>query len=157
MDDRVVHAMRMSGTTGCVLCGRLTYPVADGAHWTIALNLNQNLLGKVMIVANRHVEQVTELDPNEWASLHAEVQRVERALDRIFAPDLYNFAFLMNMDRHVHMHVVPRYRDSREWHGESWTDPHFGSLYGAEQRHPPEPWMRDLVEELRGSLTPAGS
>lgn len=151
----VAHARRMPSATTCALCGRLTYPVARGSRWTLALNVNQSLLGKVMIVANRHVEDVAALDSDEWTSLHAEVQRVERALARVFEPDLYNLAFLMNMDKHVHMHVVPRYRSAREWHGESCTDPHFGSLFGTEQRRPPERWMRDLVVALQRSLDTA--
>ena len=82
------------------------------------------------------------------------MRRVERSLDPLFAPDLYNLAFLMNMDKHVHLHVVPRYRGAREWHGESCTDPHFGTLFGTEERRPPEQWMRALVGALQASLVP---
>lgn len=147
----------MTGPTDCVLCGRLTYPVSRGSHWSIALNLNQNLLGKVMVVANRHVEDVTELDSDEWRTLQDEVRRLKRALDQLFAPDRYNFAFLMNMDPHVHLHVIPRYVEAREWRGETFTDPHFGALFGTEQRRPPDEWMKALVLELHEQLAASAS
>jgi len=52
------------------------------------------------------------------------------ALDSLFAPEQYNFAFLMNLDTHVH--VVPG--TLRRGGGETYTDPHFGSLFGTEER-----------------------
>ena len=41
--------------------------IERGQHWTIALNCNQNLLGKVMLVANRPVKQVSALTADECA------------------------------------------------------------------------------------------
>jgi diadenosine tetraphosphate (Ap4A) HIT family hydrolase len=39
-----------------------------------------------------------------------------------------------NADARVHMHVVPRYCAERSWGGLVFSDPHFGSLFGTEQR-----------------------
>jgi len=97
-----------------------------GRFWTLALNRNQNLVGKTMVVANRHVESVTALEPEEWLDLHQQMSRVKNALDDLFHPDQYNHAFLMNADAQVHLHVVPRYRAERGWGGQMFTDPHFG-------------------------------
>lgn len=104
--------------------------VAEGAHWTLAVNHNQNLLGKIILVARRPVESVTELDNDEWCDLLHQVRRVCAALDELFQPDRYNHAFLMNLDAQVHLHVVPRYREQRIWDGEVFSDPHFGALFG---------------------------
>lgn len=43
-----------------------------------------------------------------WGDLRDGVPH-SAAIDGLFAPDLYNHAFLMNEDRQVHLHVVPRY------------------------------------------------
>jgi diadenosine tetraphosphate (Ap4A) HIT family hydrolase len=86
---------------GCGLCEWLRHVVERGEFWTLALNLNQNLPGRCVLVLNRHCEHVSELAAEEWSSLHPYIERVTTALDDLFAPDLYNFAFLMNYDAHV--------------------------------------------------------
>jgi hypothetical protein len=73
------------------------------------------------------------------------------ALDDLFAPYLCDFAFLMNFDAHVHLHVVPRHASPRERQGETYTDPHYGSLFGTERRPAPEA-LEELVEALRSRL-----
>jgi len=123
-----------------------------GSFWTLALNRNQNLVGKTMVVANRRVESVTALEPNEWLDLHRQMARVESALDDLLGPDQYNYAFLMNADAQVHMHVVPRYRTERRWSGQMFTDPHFGELYGKEQRILPPADLAELASAIRARL-----
>jgi diadenosine tetraphosphate (Ap4A) HIT family hydrolase len=80
------------------------------------------------------------------------IGRVTAALDGLFAPDLYNFAFLMNYDAHVHLHVVPRYSSQREWRGGTYTDPHYGSLFGTEQRPASEEALGKLAVALKRGL-----
>jgi diadenosine tetraphosphate (Ap4A) HIT family hydrolase len=126
--------------------------VDEGPHWTIAVNRNQNLLGKVMLVARRPVEAVPDLDPAEWADVRREIGRVCAALDDLFRPDLYNHAFLMNVDAQVHLHVVPRYRGPRQWGGLVFTDPHFGSLFGTEQQLIDAEQQAALAAEIRVHL-----
>src|SRR5262249_17853256 len=87
-----------------------------------------------MVVLNREETVVTRLTGAEWSDLRRYLRRVTAALDSLFQPDLHNFAFLMNEERWVHLHVVPRYEGPREWGGERFEDPHFGSLFGTEQR-----------------------
>ncbi|HKA12988.1 MAG TPA: hypothetical protein VKI99_21210 [Candidatus Dormibacteraeota bacterium] len=108
--------------------------IEAGKRWSLVLNRNQNLLGKCMVVLNREETVVTRLTGAEWSDLRRYLRRVTAALDSLFQPDLYNFAFLMNEERWVHLHVVPRYEGPREWGGERFEDPHFGSLFGTEQR-----------------------
>jgi diadenosine tetraphosphate (Ap4A) HIT family hydrolase len=137
-----------SRTAACALCDDLKYIVERGPLWTLALNLNQSLPGRCVLVLNRHAEDVRELAVEEWSDLHRQIARATAALDTLFDPDLYNYAFLMNQDAHIHLHVVPRYSSPREWRGERFVDPHFGSLFGTEQRHLP----REALEALRDAI-----
>jgi diadenosine tetraphosphate (Ap4A) HIT family hydrolase len=123
-----------------------------GPSWTLAVNRNQNLVGKTMAVANRHVESVTALEPDEWLDLHHQMSRVKTALDDLFHPDQYNYAFLMNADAQVHLHIVPRYRAERTWRGQTFADPHFGELYGTEQRILPAAELTELASAIRTRL-----
>jgi hypothetical protein len=56
----------------CSLCGSSLTPVLDEtALWRVWLNVNQKLLGKLVIVLKRHEEQVARLSAAEWLELHA--------------------------------------------------------------------------------------
>jgi diadenosine tetraphosphate (Ap4A) HIT family hydrolase len=138
----------------CAVCGPLLTPIlGESAHWRVALNLNQNLLGKCIIVLRRHEEQVTRLTPDEWADLQQQVQAITDGLRLAFQPDHFNYAFLQNQDRHVHLHVIPRYASPRSAAGETFTDQDYPGHYAA-----PGP-VRRLTQEqmsaLASSLQPA--
>ena len=97
-------------TALCSPCGPSLTPVIDEtALWQIRLNYNQNFLGKLLIVLKHHEEQVANLSEQEWQELHVHVQRTTARLHRAFTADHFNYAFLQNQDRHVHLHVIPRY------------------------------------------------
>lgn len=107
----------------CPLCSDALAPViAQGEHWKVVLNRNQNLLGKTLLVLHRHEEQVTRLTEREWHELHVLLDRVTRAITATFAPHHFNYAFLQNLDRHVHLHAVPRYATRRTVLGERFVD-----------------------------------
>jgi diadenosine tetraphosphate (Ap4A) HIT family hydrolase len=123
----------------CVLCRHeLETPVLrESAHWRIAINRNQNLLGKTMVILRRHEESVARLSPDEWRELGGEIEWLTGRLREAFAPDHFNYAFLQNQDRHVHLHVIPRYATARGIAGVGFDDPDYPGHYrvpGPERR-----------------------
>ena len=124
--------------------------------WTHALNRNQNLLGKVMLVLARQCEDVRLLTSTEWIELHGEIGRVTSALDSLFKPDHYNFAFLMNVDAQVHLHVIPRYAEPRRWQGMVFDDSHFGDAAGTDVRILPGAVLAELTDAIRAQLPSRG-
>jgi diadenosine tetraphosphate (Ap4A) HIT family hydrolase len=126
--------------------------IEERPHWTLAVNRNQNLLGKCMLVLRRACTAVIELEPVEWTALHTELARLVPALDRLFGPDQLNLAFLMNLDAQVHLHVIPRYATEREWRSHRFTDPHWGSSFGPEQQVLDVADLRTLADEIRVAL-----
>ncbi len=115
---------------GCGLCSRSLGPVvAESDSWRLILNRNQNLLGKCFLVSRRHIEAVCDLGAAEWADLRDEVVRATASLQSAFQPDHFNYAFLQNQDRHVHLHLIPRYAAQRCWNGLIFTDPDYPGHY----------------------------
>ncbi|HXC79283.1 MAG TPA: HIT family protein [Candidatus Acidoferrum sp.] len=108
----------------CPLCEpTLAAPVLrESDHWRVALNVNQNLLGKLIIVLGHHKEAVVDLTEPEWQDLREQVGWATRRLQTAFAPDHFNYAFLQNQDRHVHLHVIPRYASERSVGGQAFGD-----------------------------------
>lgn len=131
--------------------------IEEGDLWTIALNRNQNLLGKTMIVLERPCTAVADVDQAEWLALQLEIRRVVAALRSLFEPDQFNFAFLMNVDAQVHLHVVPRYASARRWSGWDFTDPDWGGPFGNEQHQLDVEKLAVLASEVRSALSEATS
>jgi diadenosine tetraphosphate (Ap4A) HIT family hydrolase len=127
--------------------------VEEDPHWTIAVNRNQNLIGRLIVVLRRPLESVTLLSAAEWSELHWHIRRTRAALDQLLRPDQYNYAFLMNADVQVHLHVIPRYRRPREWNGDTFIDPDFGELFGREQRMLDPQRLSLLASRLAGYLS----
>lgn len=114
----------------CSLCRPDLAPVlAESEYWRLVLNHNQNLLGKCFWVLRRHFEEVALLDLDEWLDLHQQLTHSHNMLEKAFAPDHFNYAFLQNQDRHVHLHIIPRYRESRTFEGIVFTDPDYPGHY----------------------------
>lgn len=94
----------------CGLCNVNVGPViGESDHWRAVLNRNQNLLGETMLVLRRHAERPDQLTPDEWSDLQSALERATGAMDRLWPPMRHTFAFLQNVDQHVHLHVIPRY------------------------------------------------
>lgn len=143
----------------CILCRtQLRSPVINETKlWRTALNRNQNLLGKLIVVLCRHEEAIMELTEEEWTGLQGEITRATRRLSTAFAPDHFNYAFLQNQDRHVHLHVIPRYAGPRIFAGSEFTDGgwpgHYelgpGNLVDSETMR--SPWLSQTSTPLRTS------
>lgn len=96
--------------------------VWSGPHWRVIVNRNQNKLGKVFLVLKRHETDIVNLSDEEVLDLWTVIRSVKDVLVSQFQPDHFNYAFLMNQDPHVHLHVIPRYRSPRDFAGQTFED-----------------------------------
>jgi diadenosine tetraphosphate (Ap4A) HIT family hydrolase len=139
----------------CVLCADDLSPIlAASAAWLMVLNRNQNLVGKSMLVVRRHVEAVDQLTAAEWDDLRIQLQRIIAALRQIAKPDHFNNVFLQNQDRHVHLHVIPRYAEPRLVMGLLADDPDYPDHYAVPvPNRPLRPGQTEqLADLLRAAL-----
>jgi diadenosine tetraphosphate (Ap4A) HIT family hydrolase len=136
----------------CALCDRALAPIlAESDCWRLVLNRNQNLLGKCFLVLTRHLEAVSQLSPLEWMDLHRQLIRATQALTAAFQPDHFNYAFLQNQDRHVHLHLIPRYAGLRTFAGLVFEDLDYPAHYSvpAPVRHLTPAQFALLADTLR--------
>ncbi|MCZ7587719.1 MAG: HIT family protein [Gaiella sp.] len=103
--------------------------IREAVHWRTFINRNQNLLGKAVIALKRHEEDVALVTEDEWRELRDEVRWVVDRVRAAFDPDHFNFSFLMNMDHHAHLHVIPRYLGTRELAGVVFSDDDYPTVY----------------------------
>lgn len=132
----------------CVLCQPLeAYEVYSFQHWRVVMNNNQNKLGKCMICLKRHEEDICNLRPEEVGELWDIIRKVKVVLLTCFQPDHFNYAFLMNKDAHVHLHVIPRYRQNHRF-----AQMEFQDSDQVTKLELPAPIEKQIVTMLRDSL-----
>ncbi|MDQ2799184.1 MAG: HIT family protein [Armatimonadota bacterium] len=138
----------------CPLCSPARGVVLDNDHWTLILNENQATLGRVFFALKRHETDVAALTSDEITSLWAFLREAKAALTALFAPDHFNYMFLMNLTPHAHFHIFPRYKDVREFAGQTWMDGQYGDHYDPqENRAVDDATMNALAAALRHEIT----
>jgi diadenosine tetraphosphate (Ap4A) HIT family hydrolase len=99
--------------------------------------------GFCRVIWDRHVKEMTELEPRERERLMRVVFALEQALVEVVAPDKVNLASFGNVVPHLHWHVIPRFRD----------DPHFPNpVWGEKLRQGGRPLPPDFAMRLRKAL-----
>jgi ATP adenylyltransferase len=113
--------------SACLFCELAAEGGDDAAHfilergreWYVIINRYPYTTGHVMVVCNRHVENMGDLTSGEAVELMAMMAKCERAIHDAYHPDGINVG--ANLGRsagagivgHFHMHLVPR------WHGDT--------------------------------------
>jgi diadenosine tetraphosphate (Ap4A) HIT family hydrolase len=106
------------------------WTIAESTNWALLLNTDQSLLGRCYLLLKRPETDALALTPQELGELWQMAAKARQALTDAWEPDHFNYAFLMNLDKQVHFHVIPRYRHKREFVGGTFVDPEFGGHYG---------------------------
>jgi len=79
--------------------------------------------GYCRVILNRHVREMTDLEPSGRERLMRVVFAAEAAVRRVMQPDKINLASFGNMVPHLHWHVIPRFADDRYFPNSIWGEP----------------------------------
>lgn len=105
-------------------------------YWDLYLHENQCYLGRVF------VQLKDEKEVDDFLDIQGEVReeffligsKVKNALKMLFKPDKMNYAALSNTSPVIHMHIVPRYKETREFGGAIFKDARWGQNYAPYDR-----------------------
>ncbi len=106
----------------CVFCQILSeerdeenFVLCRGKALFVLLNLFPYTSGHVLVVANRHIASLSDATREELHAFLEVAQVCEQALKHEYKPDGFNMGFNLGraagagVDRHLHMHVLPRW------------------------------------------------
>jgi diadenosine tetraphosphate (Ap4A) HIT family hydrolase len=91
-------------------------------YWIWSLRPHQATLGAGILSLKRECATFGELRPEEYSDLHNMIKVIEMTLKELFSYDVINYLMLMMVDRQVHYHVIPRYKNGVELFGGIWKD-----------------------------------
>lgn len=106
------------------------FRIADYKHWAIYLHPSQYYLGRVYIWSKREgLVDLMQITAEEMDELFEIGLKLRQVLCALFKPDLFNYAALGNDARQLHLHVIPRYSDQRDFAGVQFIDGRWGQNY----------------------------
>lgn len=138
----------------CAYCMRQDNPALLDAFGIFICELSVSSLilfkeqshpGRCIVAYRDHVSELTDLSDGERNAFFADVARAARAIHAAFRPDKVNYGAYGDTGRHLHFHLVPKYReDPFEWGGVFQMDPKRRTLSGEE--------YEELIEKIKANL-----
>ena len=105
----------------CMYClkderlSRLMVPVCEFENSILYLYRENSYPGRCILVPKRHLRTMTQLETGERAEVFETAARVAKALEALWQPDQINYLMLGDLSPHVHLHIVPKYRDGKDF------------------------------------------
>ncbi|MFH0700825.1 MAG: HIT domain-containing protein [Candidatus Woesearchaeota archaeon] len=107
--------------------------ISPGQYWDLFLHQDQTVLGRSYFWYKGEVTDLMNVPERAALELINNGKRLKRTLEELFHPDQFNYSSLNNRTKHLHFHVIPRYREPREFMGTPFIDEHFGESYQSNQ------------------------
>lgn len=105
-------------------------------HWDVYLHENQCYIGRVFVLLK------DDVGVEDFLSIKGDIrdeffdigEQVKVALKTLFKPDKMNYAALSNTSDKIHVHLIPRYKQMREFEGMVFNDARWGKNYAPYDR-----------------------
>lgn len=110
------------------LVAKFGYKICELAASKIYLFKEQSHPGRCIVASKWHVAELIDLTQEQRAAYFEDVARVARAIHDVFKPDKVNYGAYGDTAGHMHMHLVPKYKDEFEWGGIFAMDPDLNKL-----------------------------
>ncbi|MBR0577351.1 HIT family protein [Proteiniclasticum sp. BAD-10] len=118
--------------------------VCDLQVSSLILFKEQSKLGRFVVAYKDHVGEIVELSDEDRNAFMADVVKVSRAIHKAFQPDKVNYGAYGDTGHHLHMHLVPKYKDGDEWGGVFQMNP--GKVLLTEEGY------NELIEKIKANL-----
>lgn len=107
-------------------------------HWEVYLHENQCYLGRVFVLLKDKdtgkIDDFLGIEGNIRDEFFHIGAKIKTALQILFRPDKMNYAALSNVSEKIHVHIIPRYKESREFDGIVFQDVRWGQNYAPYDR-----------------------
>lgn len=100
--------------------------------------------GRVVVAYKDHVGEMVELTEEERNNFFEDINQIAKALHAAFNPDKINYGAYGDTGRHLHFHLVPKYKDGFEWGGVFAMNP--------DQKYLTEDQYGQLIEKIKSYL-----
>ncbi len=92
-------------------------PICDLDVSQLILFKEQSKPGRCIVAYKDHVSEIVNISDADRDAFFADVCRAAKAIHAAFHPDKLNYGAYGDTGCHLHMHLVPKYKDGDEWGG----------------------------------------
>lgn len=141
----------MNELPDCLYCRKdqrladLMIPVAELGVSTLYLFREQSHRGRAIVAYHGHVNELYELPEARMHAFMSDVARAARAIRTAFGADKINYGAYSDKLPHLHMHLVPKYRDGVAW-GTTFE------MMPAQKKHLTEAEYAEIISALKVAL-----
>lgn len=100
--------------------------------------------GRVIVAYNGHESEIVNLDEEEQIAFLRDVNTAANAIHKAFSPDKVNYGAYGDTGHHLHVHLVPKYKDEFEWGGVFSMNP--GETLLSEEEY------TEMIEKIKNAL-----
>ena len=104
----------------------------------------QSKPGRVIVAYKDHVSEIVNISEEERNRFMADVVKAANAIHKAFNPNKVNYGAYGDTGCHLHMHLVPKYKDGFEWGGVFEMNPDKVYLTEAE--------YAEMIEKIKACL-----
>jgi diadenosine tetraphosphate (Ap4A) HIT family hydrolase len=110
----------------------------------LVLFKEQSKRGRCIVAYKEHVGEMVDLSDEERNAYFADVNKAAKAIHKAFNPDKVNYGAYGDTGSHLHMHIVPKYKDGDEWGGTFQMNPQKAFLTDDE--------YNEMIELIKSNL-----
>ena len=100
--------------------------------------------GFIRIILNKHIAEFSDLNFDEYCEVMKEVYKIEKIIREVLNPDKINIASLGNYVPHLHIHIIPRYKNDAWFPDSIWSKKHRSYEYKTTQNQ-----IDELVKRIK--------
>ena len=100
--------------------------------------------GRCIVAYQDHVSEIVDLTDEQRSRFIADVNRAAKAIHKVFSPDKINYGAYGDTGCHLHVHLVPKYKDGYEWDGVFAMNP--GQTFLSQEQY--DEMIRKIKEAL---------
>lgn len=126
------------------LVAEFAYPICEMKSGILYLFKEQSKRGRVILAYKDHVSEMIDISEEERNQFFADVTQASRAVHKVFHPDKVNYGAYGDTGCHLHMHIVPKYKDGDEWGGVFAMNPK--KVFLSDQEY------EEMAEAIRAAL-----
>ncbi|MBO7676752.1 MAG: HIT family protein [Erysipelotrichaceae bacterium] len=110
----------------------------------LVLFKEQSHPGRCVVAYKDHISEIVDITEEERTAFFNDVVRVSNAIHKAFNPDKVNYGAYGDTGCHLHMHLVPKYKDGFEWGGTFEMNPQKKFLSDEE--------YQEIIEKIKANL-----
>lgn len=128
------------------------FTLYETEYWIWSLRPLQGTVGAGILSLKRECPTFSQTTQEEFIDLEKMIKKIEATLKNTFDYDVINYLMLMMVDKQVHYHVFPRYKNSILLKGNKYADNNWpkppelaGDLLSEEE-------MKNILEAIKNNM-----